>query len=276
MTGFFTRISGICLLLTISHVPAFSNASAAEKTRPVECTVVLDQQTGKTLVRNGTCGQRFTPMSTFKVPLALMGYDAGILVDEHAPTWNYRPEFKGEKRVQKPVDPTIWQEDSIVWFSQELTRKLGREKFAGYVARFNYGNRDVSGRKGEDGLTHAWLMSSLAISPDEHADFVRRLVNRQLPAGREAYDKALGIIPVFDAGDGWRVHGKTGSGWLRDEKGQIDRQRPIGWFVGWAEKGDRRIVFARMRIGAKKASEAPGLALRAVFLKELPGLIGGE
>jgi beta-lactamase class D len=213
-------------------------------------------------------------MSSFKVPLALIGYDAGILVDEHTPTWDYKPEFNASKREQKSVDPTIWEKDSIVWFSQELTRKLGRQKFTDYIAKFDYGNSDLSGNPGKnDGLTHSWLMSSLKISPDEQAQFLRRLVNRQLPASDNAFNLALKIIPLFDAGDGWKVHGKTGSGWLRDEKGGIARKRPLGWFIGWAEKDGHRIVFARMRIGTKKAAEPSGLALRKEFLEALPGLM---
>jgi beta-lactamase class D len=277
MTGPAKRNLRIALLLTVFGTMLPPAVHAAQKAKTVECTVLLDRETGQTLLRKGTCDQRLTPMSTFKVPLALMGYDAGILVDEHIPTWDYKPEFNAPKRARKPVDPTIWQEESILWFSQQLTRKLGREKFADYVARFQYGNSDVRGVKGgEDGLTHAWLMSSLAISPDEEADFVRRLVNRQLPVSDKAFDMAEKIVPAFAAGDGWTVHGKTGSGWLRDAKGAIDKTRPLGWFVGWAEKGSRHIVFARMRIGTKRAGEAPGLLLRDVFLRELPGLMAKQ
>jgi beta-lactamase class D len=262
----FTR--GVLMPLAL----AFSAGSyAAEMPGKIECTLLVDQQTGKTLLRQGACGERLSPMSTFKVPLALIGYDSGILTGAHTPTWDYKPAFKGEKRTRKPVDPKIWQADSIVWFSQELTRRLGQRKFADYVARFDYGNRDVVGLKGgEDGLTHAWLMSSLKISADEQASFLRRLLGRKLPVSDKAYDATLKIIPVFDAGDGWTVHGKTGSGRLRDTPGKNAR---LGWFVGWAEKDGRTVVFARMRIAARKGAEAPGLALRAEFLNTLPELM---
>jgi beta-lactamase class D len=106
--------------------------------------------------------QRFSPASTFKVPLALIGYDAGILSDEHTPSWDYRPEFNAVKRDRKRVDPTIWERDSIIWYSREITCRLGVDHFADYVSKFDYGNMDVSGNGGKnDGLTHSWVNSSL-------------------------------------------------------------------------------------------------------------------
>jgi beta-lactamase class D len=263
------------LTLVLSALALASPARSA--TRVVECTVILDQQTGQAIVRTGTCDQRFTPMSTFKVPLALMGYDAGLLKDAHTPRWDYDPKFDAPKRARKAVDPTIWEADSILWYSQELTRKLGTEAFDGYVRKLDYGNSDTTGIAGQgDALTHAWLSNSLLISPDEQAQLMRRIAARDLPVSRTAIDRTAEIIPAFDAEDGWKVWGKTGSGSLRKKNGRLDRTRPIGWFVGWAERDGRKIAFARLRIGNKRPSEPSGLALRAIFLEELPSLMRGN
>lgn len=261
-------------LLALSMLASPSAAVSAART--VECTVILDQQTGKAIVRTGTCDKRFTPMSTFKVPLALMGYDSGVLKDAHTPRWDYDPKFDAPKRVQKPVDPTIWEEDSVLWYSQELTRKLGSKSFGSYVTKLGYGNVDASGLVGQgDPLTHAWLSNSILISPDEQAAFMRRIVARDLPVSREAIDKTVSIIPAFEAG-GWKVQGKTGSGSLRRKNGKMNPSRPIGWFVGWAEKDGKKIAFARLRIGNEKPSEPLGPAMRAVFLEELPALMSAK
>src|SRR5690606_20102284 len=110
------------------------------------------------------------------------------------------------KREQQSVDPTIWEKDSIVWYSQEITRKLGKEKFAEYVRDFGYGNADVQGVPGyTDGLTESWLMSSLKISGDQQADFMHRFLTGKLPASKAAYDNTKAIIPQFTAADGWQV-----------------------------------------------------------------------
>lgn len=263
------------LALALSALALAQQATSAEKV--VECTVILDQQTGAAIVRSGTCDERFTPMSTFKVPLALMGYDAGVLKDAHTPRWDYDPKFDAPKRARKAVDPTIWEADSILWYSQELTRKLGSEAFDGYIRKLDYGNADTTGISGQgEPLTHAWLSNSLLISADEQAELMRRIVARDLPVSRNAIDNTAAIVPAFEAGDGWKVQGKTGSGSLRKKNGKLDRARPIGWFVGWAEKEGRKIAFARLRIGNEKPSEPSGLALRAIFLEELPSLMRGK
>ena len=236
----------------------------------VECTLIQDTASGDTLYREGVCDQRFSPASTFKVPLALIGYDAGILADEHTPSWDYRTEFNAVKRDQKKVDPTIWERDSILWYSREVTRHLGAERFAGYVSNFDYGNMDVSGNAGKnDGLTHSWVNSSLEISPIEQTAFLRRLLAGKMPVSAKAHQMAEAIIPSFQAG-GWTVQGKTGS--TRLGSGGKDK-RSLGWFVGWAEKGGRQIVFARLVVDTKRTELPKGPATRAAFLKELPRLV---
>jgi beta-lactamase class D len=242
------------------------------RAQPFECTLIIDLSTGKVQHRDGICDRRVTPMSTFKLPLALIGFDAGILQGNHEPIWRYRKEFGGPARVRKPVDPTIWQADSIVWYSQEITRRLGSPAFERYVAAFKYGNADLSGVPGrEDGLTHAWLGSSLAISAEEQALFIRSMLLGELPASDEALRLTRAVVPTFAAG-GWRVHGKTGSGWMRGADGEWDKSRPVGWFVGWAERGNRSLVFARLSVGDKPMKGASGLGQRDEFLRRLPDL----
>lgn len=239
----------------------------------VECTLIVDAASGETLYRDGVCDQRFSPASTFKVPLALIGYDAGILGDEHTPSWDYKPEFKAVKRDQKTVDPTIWERDSIVWYSREIVRRLGAKSFAGYVSKFGYGNMDVSGDAGKDnGLSQSWINSSLEISPVEQTAFLRRLLAHKLPVSDKAFTITQAIIPTFKAG-GWTVQGKTGSTRLGSEAEKIRDKRSLGWFVGWAENGARRIVFARLVVDTKRTDIPKGLKTRAAFLKELPQLI---
>jgi beta-lactamase class D len=240
--------------------------------KDVECTLVLDAASGETLYRDGVCDQRFSPASTFKVPLALIGYDAGILSDEHTPSWDYKPEFKAVQRDQKTVDPTVWERDSVLWFSQEITRRLGNERFAGYVSKLDYGNTDVSGNAGKnDGLTRSWLNSSLEISPVEQVDFLRRLLARKLPVSDKAYAMTEAILPTFQAGGGWTVQGKTGTTRLRNDADKANRS--LGWFVGWAQKDARQIVFARLVIDTKRSDTPKGPQTRTMFLKDLPNLI---
>jgi beta-lactamase class D len=263
-----------CLMLAASAVICLAGifaGSGSVRAAALECTLLVDHATGAVLIRKGECDHRVTPMSTFKVPLALMGFDAGILAGPHEPVWQYRKEFDGPKRAQKAVDPTIWEKESILWYSQELTRKLGLPAFVRYVKAFDYGNADVSGHKGSEPLTHSWLASSLVISADEQAAFIRRFLSGSLPVSEKARSMALSIMPPYASGD-WKVHGKTGSGWIRRKNGRFDKSRPVGWFVGWAERDGRTIVFARLQVDDKPSATAMGLGLRDEFLAALPGL----
>ncbi|NTF06922.1 class D beta-lactamase [Agrobacterium rubi] len=246
----------------------------ARGAEPVQCTVILDATSGKALHREGACDKAFAPQSSFKLPLAIMGYDAGILKDETNPRWDYKTEWKRPKREQQSTDPTIWERDSIVWYSQEITRRLGEQKFADYVRRFDYGNADVKGVKGRtDGLTEAWLMSSLKITGDQQVDFVRRFVTGKLPVSAEAMNKTKAIIPTFAAADGWQVHGKTGSGRMRTKAGKFDGDYWLGWFVGWAQNGDRQVVFATLNVKDWKSEEPISFATRDALIADLPKLV---
>ena len=51
--------------------------------------------------------------------------------------------------------------------------------------------------------------------------------------------------------------------------GSLDRERPIGWFVGWAEKDGRRVVFARLVRFDRKPSVFPGLAAKESVIADL-------
>ena len=264
----FRRLYAVAFVLTAALV-----GGAATAAEPVSCTVMIDARSGDVLLRDGTCDQRFAPFSTFKLPLAVMGFDAGVLVDDTTPRWDWHAGLTAPERDRKAVDPTIWERDSVLWYSRELTRVLGAEAFGRYVAQLDYGNGDVSGTPGKaNGLTHGWLGTSLAISPDEQVGFVRGLLLGALPVSKDAQAWAASILPDFAAGD-WRVSGKTGSGWVSDASGAYYRDRPLGWFVGWAQRGDEVVAFARLRVDAQRFDGNLGPVVREALLAELPALL---
>ncbi|HVJ40596.1 MAG TPA: class D beta-lactamase [Dongiaceae bacterium] len=268
--------AGTAMLATTKR--AVADAAAA----PQIVTLIKEAESGTPIFRQGQEAEkdarRFSPCSTFKVAIALMGFDAGILLDEHHPLLAYRPEYKAQAdRDKKAVDPTIWLRDSIVWYSQQTTRQLGMERFQAYVNKFNYGNRDLSGDPGKhDGLTHAWLMSSLQISVDEQVDFIRRLLASDLGVSPHAYLMTIASLPVFPVADGWTVRGKTGTGTFATSAQASLKGQQQGWFVGWAEKGKRRLAFARWEIGNATADTPAGPQARASFLADFGKMVGGQ
>lgn len=238
----------------------------------LRCTEMVDAASGKRLVHEGQCDERVSPMSSFKIAISLMGYDSGVLHDEHSPTLPFRAGYVDWNPAWRgPMDPTDWMKDSVVWYSQQVTSKIGQARFQRYVKSFNYGNHDVSGNPGKNnGLTDSWINSSLKISPAEQVVFLRSVVNRKLPLTTKAYDMTFRLLKVQTSANGWTIYGKTGSGAPLLSDGTKDREHAFGWFVGWATKGQRTIVFARLLQDQKEETGLAGLRVRDAFLRDLP------
>lgn len=256
------------LALALSVALALPAQASGSKTL---CTVVADAATGSLIVEEGDCAKAVMPASTFKIPLALMGYDAGILKDEHDPTWPFKkgyPDWIVAWRTD--TDPAAWMKNSVLWYSQEITRTLGAKRFRDYVEAFDYGNRDVSGEPGkDDGLTRSWLGSSLTISPAGQLEFLRRIVRRDLPVSKAAFDYTTRLVDQGAQPGGWHLYGKTGSGLPRGSDGKPMRGRAYGWFVGWAVKGERTVVFARLIQDTRRHDTAPGPRTRDSVIRDL-------
>jgi len=252
---------------------------AAPAEARILCTIVADAGSGETILEEGDCTTRVTPASTFKVPLAVMGYDSGFLKNAEEPILPYvkgYPDWGGEAWRQ-PTGPQRWLQLSVVWYSQQIARFLGAERLHGYAEAFAYGNADVTGDPGKDnGLERSWIASSLKISPREQVDFLRRLVNRALPVSADAMERTMEIVERRDVAEGWDVQGKTGMAYPRKADGEFDYQRPWGWYVGWARRDGRTVVFARLLQDEKKQEPYASLRARDGILAELPGILAAD
>ena len=51
---------------------------------------------------------------------------------------------------------------------------------------------------------------------------------------------------IRNLGQRWETHGKTGTATPDLANGKDDEEHQYGWYVGWAKKGRRTIVFARL------------------------------
>jgi beta-lactamase class D len=236
------------LLLLAWTIPACSNAFADEA-RASDHTVDLssafpgfraafvmrDVSAGRT-VRHGVelARTRLSPCSTFKIPNSIIGLETGVIPDAA-----FVLKWDGQKR---PVE--AWNRDhdlrsalrnSVVWYYQELARRVGPARMQHWVRALGYGNEDISG-----GIDRFWLGSSLRISPDEQVDFLARLHAGALPASA----RSLAIVEEMLLQDapaaGLVYRGKTGSceGPAPDET--------HGWWVGSVEKEGRPYVFAAL------------------------------
>lgn len=230
------------------------------------CTIIADADSGIVLHEQGDCRTRVTPASTFKIALSVMGYDSGVLTDVGSPALPFEDGYAdwGEGWKQTTT-PSRWMEYSVLWYSHHITAALGAERLEGYARAFGYGNADFSGA---DALERAWISTTLQIAPVEQVAFLRNLITRALPVNNHALEMTRAIMQKWDTDAGWTISGKTGTAFPRYADGTLDRARGWGWFVGWAEKGERTLVFARLDQDEQRHATNTGVRARDGILTE--------
>lgn len=214
------------------------------------CFIAFEQD--KLLVQEGECEKRYAPESTFKIALALMGFDSGVFIDESNPNWPCNHCNYYINVCKSDHNPHGWMRDSCLWYSQILTLKLGKDKFQDYITKFNYGNKDLSG-----GITEAWISNSLQISPMEQVKFLQKITQQELPVSKTSYEKSKNIMYILEMSGGWKLYGKTGSG------------KQHGWFVGYIEKNGRDIQFASHIVDTEKQDTFASFRARNEALNKL-------
>ena len=152
-----------------------------------ETNCFVAKEGDKVLQSEGDCKTRHAPCSTFKIPLALIGFDSGILIDETHPEWPFKEGYIDTLEVWKqPHNPTTFMKNSCIWYSRIITEKLGAKSFKDYVSKLKYGNQDISGDKGKNNsLTHSWLSSSLKISGNEQIALIEKFLTDKLPVSKK-------------------------------------------------------------------------------------------
>lgn len=262
----------ISLLLILAIL---SSAVTSPAKADTVCTLVLDAAIGTALLEEGDCRSRVTPASTFKLALAVMAYDAGILTDAYHPVMVYRsgdPDWGGANWT-RDTDPTDWLHYSVVWYSQRITHAIGAAALSRYAQEFGYGNADFSGDPElNNGLDRAWIASSLRVSPHEQAAFLRALVMDALPVSMQAMQNARAIVERRQISN-WIIHGKTGAAYPRRADRSLDYARGWGWYAGWAQNGNRTLVFVRLTQASERTAGSPGNLTRDALLRQWADLV---
>ncbi len=219
-----------------------SQAPVAEKNyfgQADGCFLLYNVKTQKfeKIIGEERCKQQIPACSTFKVPLAVIAFDSGVLKNtDEVLKWNGKKDVR--EVANKDHNAKTWMSDSIVWFSQRITKQLGQKKTQNYLDKLNYGNKDLSG-----GLTQAWLVSpsstgpALKISAYEQVEFMKKLWSNELPVSAQAMQTTREITYLETSEKGYRLHGKTGSGFYDKE-----RKMHLGWFIAHIQKGDQEYI----------------------------------
>jgi beta-lactamase class D len=151
--------------------------------------------------------------------------ETGVIKDEnHTLTWD------GTKRAVP-----AWNQDhnlktafqsSVVWYYQEIARRIGEARMKEYVTKAQYGNMDITG-----GIDQFWLEGKLRITPEQQIDFLKKLYHGRLPFSERTIN-IVKTIMLLEETPKYKLRGKTG--WART----------IGWLVGYLEQGDNVYFYA--------------------------------
>lgn len=275
--SFFIKMSHItCNILKVFILVFISLVVVHQAIADTRCFVLMEN--GQTILKDGDCESRHPCCSTFKIAISLMGFNEDILVSETVPELPFVTGYYDLLDSWKqPQTPLSWMKNSCVWYSQVLTQKIGMQKFSQYVLGFNYGNCDVSGDKGKDnGLTNCWLSSSLQISGLEQTEFLNRLLAQKLPVSSRAMEMTRKLLYLDDLGGGWKLYGKTGSGYLLNLDGSRNLEKPLGWFVGWINRDNRNVIFAHYMESEANQKAFPGSIARKVATEKLLSFIRNQ
>lgn len=200
--------------------------------------ILIDGMTNQVITEYGqNVDQPISPCSTFKVPLSLIGYDAGLLIDQINPTWDFQEGYDDWLAAWKaPQSPLTWMQYSCIWYSKVLCEELGLEKVQTYLASFDYGSQDITGD------SPFWVNSSLKISLRDQVVFIQKMLKGELPVSAQAIQMTKSILFKEDLPKGWKLFGKTGWSGSTITKDGINLEH--SWFIGWIEKEQDFYPFA--------------------------------
>jgi beta-lactamase class D len=234
----------LLFILAIFLAPLFSLATdMPDDTRRM---VVVNAQTGETILMGENLDERNSPFSTFKVPLSVAAIDAKILISKTSPVYKFQESYREAHLPDshwQDTNPQMWLTNSTVWFSKLITREMGFDKIKKYLHEFQYGNEDARG-KGDEGITNFWLGTSLKISVLEQVEFLKKLVLRKLPVSANSMELTEEMLHLEKLENGYNFYGKTGG------------NKECGWFVGWARKDNQFYVFAMNILVHKNLAES--------------------
>lgn len=220
-------IPGLPARATEDH-PEF--ARTFEEQGAVGAFVLYDEQQGRLIRYNPERSrQGFPPASTFKILNALIALDTGVVSPDEVVPWDGVVRIGWDKWQQDHTLRSAFQY-SVLWFYQEMARRIGRERMQFYVDAVGYGNRDISTE-----IDTFWLDGSLRISPVHQVAFLRRLYHDDLPFSPQTMATVRDIM-VMEETDAYVLRGKTG--WT------IVDGVNHGWMVGYVEQGEDVYFFA--------------------------------
>lgn len=260
MKAIFTRTLTLAIIFVAciyaSHIHASNQIIERNNLTPIferagidGTFTLLNAQTGNFVRYNSKrAAARYLPAATFKIPNSLIALESKVATGPEFPIkWDFA------RSPQQSWWPPSWAKNhtmrtalpnSVVWYHQEIARRVGQGRMQSYVNQFEYGNRNISG-----GIDQFWLTGGLLISADEQVDFLRRFYNRQLGVSNTTTQTVKDLL-VLEQTSQYRLSGQSGWVGLGDPSAF-----QLGWLVGYLER-EGQVYFFSMNIDIKKNEDA--------------------
>ena len=231
-------------ILSLSFAAIISHGAAAQTPAPRSCVVMQPLTGSATAQQIGECSMRLSPASTYKIPHALIALETGAVTLDRIEKWDGTRYARQEKWNR---DHTVISalRPSVLWLFQRIAPRIGAERAAAWLDKFDYGNANVAGP-----IAQYWVDGSLAISPIEQVAFLRRFYQGALPVQRRyiegvragleqqqgTVENSLGVHRLAGNWAGTRLNAKTGATTTRDYR--------VSWLVGLLSVKSGDYVFA--------------------------------
>ncbi|MEP2670464.1 MAG: class D beta-lactamase [Cyclobacteriaceae bacterium] len=177
--------------------------------------------------------KRYSPASTFKIFNSLIGLESGVISDtSYVIPWDSvkRGSYAPWNRANSLNSAFKF---SVVWYYQELARRVGKEEMQRLISLNKYGNENIN-----DKIDEFWLSDNggkLRISQVEQIEFLKKLYLNELMFSARS-QRLVKDIMLMEQNDEYRLFAKTGM--------CSHDNLWYGWYVGWIETKENVYFFA--------------------------------
>lgn len=201
---------------------------------------VLNGQTGEIISSDMLDANTGTlPASTFKIMNSLISLELGVVkgLDD-------KFYWKGQDSAAMVNYPAVCRDlthyeafaMSALWVYIELAEKVGHKNYMKYLNELGYGN----------GLTEEmprafWINGDFRVTPIQQLTVLRKIFTGQTSFSSDNIAKLKQLMLRDERAD-HKLYGKTG--WAQ-------KDRNIGWFVGFVEKNNGEVYYFASRLQTK-------------------------
>ncbi|CAN5452511.1 OXA-48 family carbapenem-hydrolyzing class D beta-lactamase OXA-54 [soil metagenome] len=238
--------------------PTFEHADLQHHFRDVGFDggmIVYDPARDRFITIHGPNTERaLLPASTFKIFNSLVGLETGAVADEHE-VFKWDGVTRERDALNRNHDMASAFRNSVVWFYQEIARRIGHDRMQRYINAVGYGNRNLGPK-----IDTFWLDGDLRISARQQVEFLTRLYRNDLPFSRRTMDIVKQIM-ISEQTPKYTLRSKTG--WA------LRPTEEVGWWVGWVERSNGEVYIFAMNIVAERPNRDQFGPARMTIAREI-------